>query len=288
MGLSYKAGSTDKMVRVRVVDSADGTPETGVVYNTAGIALWYQRDGGAKVPITPASLSALTDAHTDGGFLHISDGYARVDVPDAAYATGSDSVLIGGSADDMVFIGTEVQLVGYNPRTELTTAVLALISTIAADVWAYASRTLTQTVTQIAAALDGDELNIQRGDKIEFTQTIGAITGWTKLYFYLKEAKDTADNDALIWIQVTDPADAVNDGLKRLNGASSTLSYGSLTVADETTGEIDFMLLDTASVSLVSQPDLYYGWKWVDASGNIFTKAMGRANINEAIGEAIS
>ena len=38
-----KAGATVVSVVLRIVDSTDGTPETGVGFNTAGIDLWYRR-----------------------------------------------------------------------------------------------------------------------------------------------------------------------------------------------------------------------------------------------------
>jgi len=64
---SILKGATDQSVVIRIVDSATGLPETGVEHNTSGIDLWYRREGAAKVSITEAALSALTDAHSDGG-----------------------------------------------------------------------------------------------------------------------------------------------------------------------------------------------------------------------------
>jgi hypothetical protein len=107
-------GSTDRSVTVRIIDSSDGTPETGVVYNTAGIDLWYRREGGAKTSITEATLASLTAAHADGGFLHIADGVYRLDLPDAAFATGANSVEFGGTVTGMIVIGGRVRLVDFN------------------------------------------------------------------------------------------------------------------------------------------------------------------------------
>jgi hypothetical protein len=107
-------GSTDRSVRVKIIDSTDGTPETGVVFNTAGIDLWYRRELAARVAITEATLAALTTAHTDGGFLHISDGVYRLDLPDAAFATGANYVEFGGTVTGMVVIGGVVRLVDVN------------------------------------------------------------------------------------------------------------------------------------------------------------------------------
>ncbi len=111
-----KKGSTDRSVTIRIIDSSDGTPETGVVWNTSGIDLWYRREGSAVVSITEATLSALTDAHSDGGFLHVSHGEYRFDIPDAAFATGENHVDIGGTVTDMVVIGGRVRLVDYDPE----------------------------------------------------------------------------------------------------------------------------------------------------------------------------
>lgn len=107
---SIVKGAVDKSVRVQIVDSTDGTPETGVVFNTAGIDLWYRRQGAAVVSITEATLAALTTAHTDGGFLHISHGLYRLDLPDAAFATGADYVEFGGTVTGMVVIPGVIQL----------------------------------------------------------------------------------------------------------------------------------------------------------------------------------
>lgn len=109
-----KKNATDQDVTIRIVDSTDGTPEEAVEHNSAGISLWYRRQGAAKVAITPAALAALTDAHSDGGIEHIDDGYYRLDVPDAAFASGVDHVTIGGALAGMIVHGVVVQLSGVD------------------------------------------------------------------------------------------------------------------------------------------------------------------------------
>ena len=167
MSRLVKAGATDQTVTVRVVDSADGTPETGVVYNTAGAAFWYKR--GATGAKTAISLATQTDtgAHTDGGFVHVSDGYCRLDLPDAAVAAGVDEVSIGGTFTDMVVIGTTVQLIAYNPRTENAPANVLAISddTVAAD--------------NLEAAADGAGYNLGGGAVVaaSVTGAVGSVTG---------------------------------------------------------------------------------------------------------------
>lgn len=107
-------GSVDRSVSIHVMDSTDGTPETAFAYNTSGIDLWYRREGAARVAITEVTLAALTTAHTDGGVLHISDGDVRVDLPDAAFATGANYVDFGGTATGMIVVGGRVRLVDFS------------------------------------------------------------------------------------------------------------------------------------------------------------------------------
>lgn len=121
-----KKGATDRSVTLRIIDSADGTPETGVVFNTSGIDLWYRREGAAVTSVTEATLAALTTAHADGGFLHVSHGVYRFDLPDAAFATGANYVDIGGTVTGMIVIGGRVRLVDYDPEDTVRLGLTAL------------------------------------------------------------------------------------------------------------------------------------------------------------------
>src|SRR5574343_550493 len=125
---SIKKGSTDQSVVVRIIDSTDGTPETSVVYNTSGIDLWYRREGATRTSITEATLSALNDAHSDGGVLHIGDGYYRLDLPDAAVASsaGVNGVMVGGTVTGMIVIGCYVPLVDHDPYDGVRLGLTAL------------------------------------------------------------------------------------------------------------------------------------------------------------------
>lgn len=106
------AGSTDVSVVIRIIDSADGTPETAVDSATAGLDLEYARELAASADITEATLAALTTAHSDGGIKHIGNGYYRLDLPDAACAssTGVTGCLVHGAVTGMIVIGAYVQL----------------------------------------------------------------------------------------------------------------------------------------------------------------------------------
>lgn len=108
----FKKASTDVSVVIRIVDSAAGTPETAVDASTSGLDLKYRRELKAATDITEATLSALTDAHSDGGIKHIGQGYYRLDLPDAAVASSTDvnGVLVFGTVTDMIVIGAFIHL----------------------------------------------------------------------------------------------------------------------------------------------------------------------------------
>lgn len=119
-------GSTDQAVVIRILDDTTFLPSEDVTNATSGLALWYRREGGLKVAISPASLSALDDAHSDGGILHIDDGYYRLDLPDAAYASGATGFQVGGTVDDRIIEGCYVPLVAFNPQDVVRAGLTAL------------------------------------------------------------------------------------------------------------------------------------------------------------------
>lgn len=123
--IDVKKGTTDVTVYIKVIDSTDGTPETSVAYDTAGVDLWYMREGSDHTAITEATQTA-GGAHSDGGFVHISDGICRLDLPDAACATGVDHVYVGGTFTGMLVIGVAINLVAYDPFDTVRLGLTAL------------------------------------------------------------------------------------------------------------------------------------------------------------------
>jgi len=121
-------GDTDVSVPCKVIDSADGTPETGVAYDTAGASLWYRRAGAAVVTMTLASVTAA-QAHSDGGFVHLAHGRCRLDLPDAAVASGVGYTEYGGAFTGMIVIGGLVQLTGVDPTEAIPPAAIKVIVT---------------------------------------------------------------------------------------------------------------------------------------------------------------
>lgn len=100
-------GADDVSVTIRILDSTTFLPEEGVTSASAGLALWYRKGAtGAVTAITESDLSAATDAHTDGGLIHLDDGWYRVDLVDSAIPTSEGEVtIVGGAVTDMIVLG---------------------------------------------------------------------------------------------------------------------------------------------------------------------------------------
>jgi len=91
-----KAGSTDISLPVLLRKTADNTEQTGKAFGDVTGSYW--RQGGIRVAITMATLGSVNAAHSDGGFIEVDatnqPGLYRLDVPDLAFATGADWVII--------------------------------------------------------------------------------------------------------------------------------------------------------------------------------------------------
>lgn len=99
--VSMKPGSTSQSTDVMIYDSSSttGAGLAGLVFNTSGIKAYYKRNGNlASVAITLATLAAITTAWATGGFKEVDatnmPGLYRLDIPDAALATGVRGVII--------------------------------------------------------------------------------------------------------------------------------------------------------------------------------------------------
>lgn len=119
-------GSTDRSVPIYAFDNTTGLPKVDLAFNSSGIALWYRREGAAQTAITEATLAALTTAHTDGGFLAVGDGEYRLDLPDAAFATGANYVDYGGTATGFTLVGGRVKLINANLEDSVRAGLTAL------------------------------------------------------------------------------------------------------------------------------------------------------------------
>ena len=152
----------------------------------------------------------------------------------------------------------------------------------AAEVWAYTTRTLTQSASSVTAAVSGSDLSIHRGDSLSATITgLGDIAGRTKLWFTVKEQASDPDTAATFQIEET-------DGLVYINGNDAvTTGNGVITVDDEAAGDITVTLDEAETAKLRPNNALVYDIQVLD-SGSISTLSAGDAEVTADVTRVVA
>jgi len=172
--MQIKKGSIDQTVYFHLRASADGTSKTGLLYNSAGAIASYVRTRGTRTAITLATLAAADSAHSDGGFIEVdgtnAKGLYRLDVPDAAFASGVDEVIIHIGFTGVFEESLAIELVDERPgnlKDDAITAAKIAANAIgssefaqaAADkVWATTERALTDKAGFALSAAGIDDI----------------------------------------------------------------------------------------------------------------------------------
>ncbi|QKD16786.1 hypothetical protein HGP13_17865 [Mesorhizobium sp. NZP2077] len=131
---TIKKGATSQSVYFDVLDSTSttGGRKTGLAFNTSSLVAYYVRNQGTATAITLATLAAANTAWSSGGFKEVDatnmPGIYRLDVPDAAFATGAgdDVVIVLKGATGMVQASVDVQLVAWDPQDSVRAGLTAL------------------------------------------------------------------------------------------------------------------------------------------------------------------
>ena len=109
--------STDVTLAIRLHNATTGAPETGLTIGNLQIRYIRVEDDNDVTISAWQSLTALgslTDPHTDNRGFEISEGYYRIDFPDAAFATaaGQVTVLVQDSVGSLILVQSrEIMLV---------------------------------------------------------------------------------------------------------------------------------------------------------------------------------
>lgn len=148
-----------------------------------------------------------------------------------------------------------------------------------ADVWAYATRTLTSTAASTTAAVSGSTLTITAATTYSATLTGLTIPAdWLDMWFTVKDDDSKADSASVVQIHKSNPADAANDGLVYLNGAAGTKADGSLTV-DQAAGTVAIRIEATATDDLTRQSGAGYDVKVQSTAAGVTLLTEGTCNI---------
>lgn len=170
----------------------------------------------------------------------------------------------------------------------LTNAGAAATPPTEAEIWAYATRTLTQTAAQVVAAVAGSSLSVVK--HVDFSASLTGLTIsalWTKIWFTIKSDKSADDDEAKIQIAESNPA-AGTDGVLYFNAAAATVAQqaqGWLTV-NQGAGTIGIDIDDDLTADL--EAGRYsYDVKLLTASGTQLLTS-GTVNVTETETHAIA
>lgn len=160
----------------------------------------------------------------------------------------------------------DTALTDYDPPThaelqaeinDVQTDIAALNDLSDADVWTYATRTLTQSAASVTAAVAGSIITITRGDTLSVSLTgLGSLSGYVSIDFTVKKERSDTDDEAILRIRLN--ASGTDDGLLRVNGAAaSDDSKGSITIDVEADGDITVSLDADIANSLIEDTNDY-------------------------------
>lgn len=127
-----KAGATSQIIYLEVLDSTSttGGRKTGLVFNTSSLTAYYALNGAAAVAITLATLAAANSAYSSGGFKEVDatnmPGIYRLDLPNAAVASGPSVVVVLKGATGMVQVSVEIQLEAIDAQDAVRAGLTAL------------------------------------------------------------------------------------------------------------------------------------------------------------------
>lgn len=123
--VQMKAGVADRTVVLYAFDNTTGLPKVDLAHNSSGMDLKYWMVGANAVTSITEATQTVNGAHSDGGFVAIGNGYYRLDLPDAATASGTGT-LVFGTATGFTFVGCFIQLVAYDPADTVRLGLTAL------------------------------------------------------------------------------------------------------------------------------------------------------------------
>jgi hypothetical protein len=185
-------GQTDYTVLVKIRDDA-GAPATGLT--EASIDIAYARvetdNDVTTTDVTPAALSALTDAHTDWGFEEVSatdhPGLYRLDIADAVFASGAWSAVVTITGTGLDPADLEFVLVGIDPKATTLPATAnnaiadAILSRNVSNVEGSAGEHTLCTVVlaMLEHSISGTTLTVKRtdGSTTHYTKTLTTDAG---------------------------------------------------------------------------------------------------------------
>ncbi len=120
--------ATSQMIEIYVLNSSatDGSPLTGLVYNTGSLTCYYHREGAAS-PVVVTLVDATVGTYTSSGFKATDGtnmpGTYEFGIPNAALVTGAKWVDIQFKGAANMFVPPlRIQLIDFDLSSKLTAA----------------------------------------------------------------------------------------------------------------------------------------------------------------------
>ena len=246
------------------------TVKSGQIW--AGVFVCVDSTGAKTTPTIGPSGTLYVDGAADAAIVGISGSNPytySVILP----------TLAGGQHVDLYI---EATIDGVDTASVVNSDQAIDADTIAGAIWSAASRTLTQSAEQVAAAVSGSSITITRGDTVTVSLTgLGSLAGRSKLYSAFKTNKGLADSQATMLIEET-------AGITVLNGATHTATTDvTLTVMDEVVGNITFVFKPPVS-SLLPVEGGYYDVQMVTAAGVVTTVTGSTYQVSADVARVIA
>jgi hypothetical protein len=201
-------------------ESKQGKTGLTVTYNVV-------RKSSGAVVVDGGTASALDATKLPGLYF---GSYTTLAGTDSDFLAMAHTATTSVDAQDVYAL----QQVGMPWIERLDASISAISDSIQASLGTYAS---------------GPDIVRRRGDSWSISITgLGALTGYTSLWFTVKDGADDADSAAII--QIKKNASGTGDGLIYLNGAAGTAGQGSITIDDASAGDITIALDEAATLLL--------------------------------------
>jgi hypothetical protein len=204
-----------------------------------------------------------------GTLTHTGNGRYYADLTTLAIGTVGQSIATRyKSANTLELPGDTMLVVNYDPY---------------ASPWELTPRTLTQAGAQVAAAVQGSDINVKRGDTVIIALTdLGSFASSSEYWFTIK--KNLSDADSLALVQVSGTG-----GLVCLNGAAPASSGdGTFVVNDTDTGDVTITLKPPATALLQADRQASYDIQLRRTDGTITTLTEGKVNLVSDVTRTIS
>jgi hypothetical protein len=144
---------------------------------------------------------------------------------------------------------------------------------------------ISQTVNSSSDSTAAGAITRRRGDTWSIPFTLGAITGWTSLWFTVKNDHEDADTAALVQVKLN--ATGLLDGLLYVNGAAATNdALASITIDDEDTGAI-IVAVDEAITAQLTPGEYAYDAQ-VLIGGNTSTPDSGTFTVTADVTRSVT